>query len=406
MALHIEFRNGTASSWTSANPILSIGEIGVETDTGKFKIGDGATSWSSLSYAGSTGGTQTQPFRSFGDGSDGSVTISSGTTTLTRDMFYNNLTMSGTGTLVTNGYKVFIKGILDLQNAQAGAIQWNGNNGASGSGSTAGAAPSAQAGATVGNIMVGGTGSSGTTGTGTNGTAGTVSTGNGGLGGAGGRGGIGDAGASSAATNQRSPTNINFVRIFKTDFLYGATLVGAGAGGSEGSAGSGDGSSNSGGGSGSGGNGGGTVAIFANIIVKGSSTPAGTIQAKGGNGGNGGNSSAGNTGGGGGAGGGGGGWIYFCYNFKFGPDITNFFDASGGLGGIAGNGFGTGSGGTGGDSGTGGRILALNIPNNTSKSSLGNTNATIDSSLTGTVGYNIMLSGGDGGINGYSKLNF
>lgn len=41
---------GTASAWTSANTVLGAGEIGLETDTGKFKIGDGTTAWNSLAY--------------------------------------------------------------------------------------------------------------------------------------------------------------------------------------------------------------------------------------------------------------------------------------------------------------------------------------------------------------------
>ena len=43
-------RRGTASQWTSANTVLAAGEIGVETDTGQFKIGDGTTAWSSIPY--------------------------------------------------------------------------------------------------------------------------------------------------------------------------------------------------------------------------------------------------------------------------------------------------------------------------------------------------------------------
>jgi len=50
MAVQIQLRNGTAAQWTSANPILAVGEVGVETDTNKFKVGDGSTSWSSLLY--------------------------------------------------------------------------------------------------------------------------------------------------------------------------------------------------------------------------------------------------------------------------------------------------------------------------------------------------------------------
>ena len=43
-------RRGTAAEWTSANPTLSAAEIGVETDTLKVKIGDGATAWTALAY--------------------------------------------------------------------------------------------------------------------------------------------------------------------------------------------------------------------------------------------------------------------------------------------------------------------------------------------------------------------
>lgn len=47
----LQVRRGTSSSWTSTNPILYAGEIGYETDSSRFKIGDGTTSWSSLDYA-------------------------------------------------------------------------------------------------------------------------------------------------------------------------------------------------------------------------------------------------------------------------------------------------------------------------------------------------------------------
>jgi len=49
MAL-IQIRRGTASAWTSENPTLEEGEFGLETDTGKTKIGNGATAWTSLTY--------------------------------------------------------------------------------------------------------------------------------------------------------------------------------------------------------------------------------------------------------------------------------------------------------------------------------------------------------------------
>lgn len=57
MAVQIQLRRGTAAQWTSANPTLAAGEAGFETDTGRLKIGDGVTAWSSLAYlSGGSGG--------------------------------------------------------------------------------------------------------------------------------------------------------------------------------------------------------------------------------------------------------------------------------------------------------------------------------------------------------------
>lgn len=50
MSVQIQLRNGTASQWTSANPVLAAGEVGVETDTKKLKVGNGSTVWNSLTY--------------------------------------------------------------------------------------------------------------------------------------------------------------------------------------------------------------------------------------------------------------------------------------------------------------------------------------------------------------------
>ena len=46
--------SGTATQWTILNPVLAVGEIGYETDTGKTKKGDGVTPWASLAYDGTT----------------------------------------------------------------------------------------------------------------------------------------------------------------------------------------------------------------------------------------------------------------------------------------------------------------------------------------------------------------
>ena len=50
MATRIQLRRGIASSWTSSNPILASGEVGIETDTNKIKIGDGSSNWTELDY--------------------------------------------------------------------------------------------------------------------------------------------------------------------------------------------------------------------------------------------------------------------------------------------------------------------------------------------------------------------
>jgi hypothetical protein len=47
----IQVRRGTADQWYAVNPTLSAGEWGLETDTGRYKIGDGLTAWRSLDYS-------------------------------------------------------------------------------------------------------------------------------------------------------------------------------------------------------------------------------------------------------------------------------------------------------------------------------------------------------------------
>ena len=46
----IRLRRGNAATWTSINPVLALGEAGVETDTYKIKVGDGVSLWSALPY--------------------------------------------------------------------------------------------------------------------------------------------------------------------------------------------------------------------------------------------------------------------------------------------------------------------------------------------------------------------
>lgn len=62
----VQWRRATAAEWTAANPVLRQGEAGYEIGTGKFKIGDGTSTWNSLAYFGASA--------SFTDNSDGGFT--------------------------------------------------------------------------------------------------------------------------------------------------------------------------------------------------------------------------------------------------------------------------------------------------------------------------------------------
>lgn len=48
----IQLRNDEAATWVEKNPVLLKGEVGIEVDTGKIKIGDGTKAWNELSYSG------------------------------------------------------------------------------------------------------------------------------------------------------------------------------------------------------------------------------------------------------------------------------------------------------------------------------------------------------------------
>ena len=47
---NIIIRHDTSENWTTNNPILLLGEYGVEDDTHKVKRGNGTDTWNNLSY--------------------------------------------------------------------------------------------------------------------------------------------------------------------------------------------------------------------------------------------------------------------------------------------------------------------------------------------------------------------
>lgn len=325
----------------------------------------------------------------FGDGADGSVSITSGTTTLTRDMYYQNLTISGTGVLKTANFKVFVAGILNLTGAGTGAITQSGGNGGNGANSVTGGSAGALIAATAQTLGVGTVGiigGAGGTSTGAQGAASTTtSPGQGGppgatlVGGSGSSNVGGAAGAGGAATNGASFNRFAF------DLIRGAATFQSGVGGRGGNGGGGD-ASVAGGGGGGGGAGGNIIYIAANLIkTNGAATSA--VQSLGGNGGNGGSPASGTAGGGSGGPGGGGGWIYLAYGLKLDAAATSVLDVSGGTGGAGGNGtFSGASGGGGGGGGGGGRITVFNVNTGVGSETFGGTPVVGNSGSTTTGG--------------------
>jgi hypothetical protein len=286
-----------------------------------------------------------------GDCSDGNATISSGTTTLTRDMYYNNLTLNGTGVISVQNQRIFVCGTLDITAAAAGAFFANG--GAGGTGGATGTAGSAGANTAVGTNLTGragGAGGAGGTAAGTEGAAATSGnaiscvTGTNGSGASGAAGGTGASGAGGVIRGQSACTAWPMRDIamwFTPQTGAGAQIFTAGSG-AGGSGGGGD-TTNSGAGGGGGGASGATIYVAAGTIATSVSTPAGVFSAKGGAGGNGGTPTVGNTGGGGGGGGGSGGWAVIKWNARTGVTVTNAIQTTAGTSGTGGTGHGTGT---------------------------------------------------------------
>ena len=395
---------GGASTITSAN--LTASRALISNASGKVAVS--TVTDTELGYlSGLTSSAQTQIDRRFhndclfGAGTDGDVTISSGTTRLTRNMYYNNLTINSTGTLIPDGNAIHVRGTLNITGAQAGAINHNGANGTSSTnqaGGSGGLATSFGERFTVG--QVGTTGGTGTTTAG--GTSGAVvavplsPTSRGTNAGRSGAGGNGSGGLGGASFDATSPSRSFFPRSIHD--LLGVTLIitasntgqymSAAPSGRGGGAGGGDGT-NLGRGGGGGGGGAGCVLIFAKTIDV-TGAIASVIQSRGGNGGNGANGATGNVGGGGGGGGACGGMVCIVYEEIIGS-ATNIINISGGNGGNGGNGIGTGLAGTGGNSGNAGVVVLINARTGVI-STLTDTRMTPNTGQTGGVAPTIRQS--------------
>lgn len=97
----IQVRRDTAANWTSANPTLASGEVGFETDTLRFKIGNGSTAWTSLSYGVAGSATTATTATNIAGGLAGSLPYQTGagaTALLAAGTAGRVLVMNGSGT--------------------------------------------------------------------------------------------------------------------------------------------------------------------------------------------------------------------------------------------------------------------------------------------------------------------
>lgn len=274
----------------------------------------------------------------YGDGSDGDVVLATGTTTtLVRDMYYNNLTLDGNALLQPNGHRIFVRGTLTMNGTSRISVRGpNGGSGASG-GSPGGVVYTAASLASAGNGAFGGSSAVSIT----DSIGGDGGEGGSGAGGAGGSGGSAVIPAGGDGGYRHAPGYLGYVI-----GSAGLTSLQGGGGGGGGGAGAG---ADAGVSAGAGGSGGGVISLCALRIITAVGT---TIDARGGDGGDGDGIS---TGSGGGAGGGGGG-ILIASRDRTG--IAGTVTADGGQGGLGGTGAGVGSAG---DDGSAGRIVYYTI---------------------------------------------
>lgn len=296
-------------------------------------------------------------FGYFGDGSDGDFSSSSGTTTLTRAMFYTSLTLSGTAVLKPAGCPIYVLGPVDISASSGGfvSVDCRGGDGGDASGSLGGAAGVAPGSNGYYTADAGGAGLDGDADGGA--TSGKVLVAQNGLGGSGSKGGKGGDSPSFTGGGGSTGRGINY-RPFTAyaelndHILGGATVPYCGGVGGIGGAGAGD-FANTGGGSGGSGAGGGLIRIYCLSFNNTS-----IISAAGGRGGAGGKGGAGDAGGGAGSAGGGGGCIIIRT-----PNLISLgtLDVAGGAGGAGGLGSGAGANGADGSAATAGRTIVQTI---------------------------------------------
>ena len=116
MATKIQLRRDTAADWTSGNPTLAAGEFAWESDTNRYKIGDGSTAWNSLGYADtlSTLGDLSVTGSTISSPSNADLTL---TTSGTGDIVLDALRVNGTTLDSSDSSKITIAEALDVTGA-------------------------------------------------------------------------------------------------------------------------------------------------------------------------------------------------------------------------------------------------------------------------------------------------
>ena len=339
----------------------------------------------------------------FGDGSDGDLGTLTTTLSLSRDMYYRDGTISGAGKIVTNGFKLYFCGVLDLRNAGANAIICDPGSGFAGT--ATGVGGSGQfTGGTLGDG--GDVNAPGAGGKNAGAQAASVTFpkyANGGGSNAGGKGGTGTGGTGGASRGGAGVTSMLLRSGPDSTSLYCAIAgqplyaIQGGASGAGGSGGGGNGTTVGAGGGGCG-PGGGVLFLAAACILRGASTAAGAIACPGGAAGAGGTTTTAGCAGAGGGSGGAGGVAKVVVGCLGGTQVAGMVTANGGKGGAGGNAGTGGTGGDGGAGGDGGRVIICQV--------FGTTGAVTEIHTVGTVGGGAAggaasgVTGGAGGNGG------
>lgn len=93
MASIIQLRRDTSTNWSNTNPVLSSGEIGIATDLNQFKIGNGTSTWSQLSYVNALPSGKLSQFASTNSSELANV--------ISDETGYGSLVFANTPTLIT-----------------------------------------------------------------------------------------------------------------------------------------------------------------------------------------------------------------------------------------------------------------------------------------------------------------